>query len=303
MSYREDERLKAINQRDDIFKDAGNGLFFKKEREFVLSNPILNLWDGIRYDAISYFEENHISWWQGKRKAPTGHLLSSQIACINHLYYLRQRQDMATVVLQNLDSEIIEAQIVDNGFVEFEFIGEKPYLKEKSFQRGANCTSIDAVMIGLKEDGMRKMFFIEWKYTETYTVEAKYIPERAKVYDNFIKADNSPFISLPSIESLYYEPFYQLMRQTLLAEECVKNSDHNVSSYSHIHVVPEKNLELKNKITSPYLNGSDIHEAWKKILKDNKKYIVVSPENLLEPVIKACDSKSFINYLKVRYWK
>ena len=201
MRYREKERLKAINKREDIFNDTGNGLFAGKERDYVLSNPILNLWDGIRHDAISYFDENKILWWMGKTKEPTGHLLSSQIACINHLYYLRQRKDIATIVLQGLDSDIVEAQIVDSGFVEFEFIGEKQYLNEKAFNRGANCTSIDAVMIGLRNDGIRKMFFIEWKYTETYPTENKYIPERSKVYDRLIKADESPFTNLPAIEN------------------------------------------------------------------------------------------------------
>jgi len=303
MSYREDERLKAISKREAIFKDSGNGLFFGKERDFVLSNPILNLWDGIRYDAINYFEENKIVWWQGKANEPTGHLLSSQIACINHLYYLRQRKNIATAVLQYIDSDIVEAQTVDNGFVEFEFIGKKQYLKEKSFQRGANCTSIDAVMIGLKKDGSRKMFFIEWKYTETYASEPKYIPARAKVYDALIQASDSPFINLTSIDSLYYEPFYQLMRQTLLAEACVKNHDHNISSYTHVHVVPEMNTELKNKITSPDLKGVDIHDAWKSLLKDSSKFIVISPESLLSSASKICDSKSFLNYLKARYWE
>ena len=106
--------------------------------------------------------------------------------------------------------------------------------------------------------------------------------------------------------NLYYEPFYQLMRQTLLAEECVKNSDHNITAYSHVHVIPENNFELKSNITSPYFKNygvDNIHDAWKILLKDNAKYIIISPENLLKPVLKVDDSKSFINYLKVRYWE
>jgi len=99
-------------------------------------------------------------------------------------------------------------------------------------------------MIGIKADGSRKLFLIEWKYTETYAVENKYITERLKVYDEHINATESPFKSGLAPEALYYEPFYQLMRQTLLAEECVKFADHGVSSYVHVHVVPEKNIEL-----------------------------------------------------------
>ena len=119
MKYIEKERQKAIEIRDKIFRDPGNGLFFGKEREFVLSEPELNLWEGIRQDAKDYFQKNGISWWSGNGE-PTGHLLSSQIACLNHLYPLRQRKDCADKILQNLNSSIIESQFVDSGFVEFE---------------------------------------------------------------------------------------------------------------------------------------------------------------------------------------
>ena len=302
MSYKEEERAKAIANRDKIFKDPGNGMFFGKEREFVVSAPAINLWEGVRTDAIDYFAHNEITWWKETDEGPTGHLLSSQVACINHLYYLRQRQDVATSVLKNIDPDIVEAVIVDDGFVEFEFIGEKQYLKERGFTRGANCTSVDAVMIGKKSNGQKKMFFIEWKYTETYASENKYISERAKVYDHLIVADDSPFISKLDVTGFYYEPFYQLMRQTLLANECVKHSDHGVSSYAHVHIVPEKNIELKNKITSPCLKGTDIHDAWKKVLKNAGLFIAISPDKFLKPAENIADTKSHLGYLKSRYW-
>ena len=56
-----------------------------------LAVAALNLWAGIREDALGYFEANRISWWKGAQDRPTGHLLSSQIACVNQLYPLRQR--------------------------------------------------------------------------------------------------------------------------------------------------------------------------------------------------------------------
>jgi predicted metal-dependent RNase len=105
--------------------------FFGKTRDFVLPEPQLNLWEGIRFDALEYFKKNKIGWWQGQREEPTGHLLSSQIACINHMYYLRQRKDMATAILKSLDNKIEQACIVDDGYVEFEFIGEKQYVGHK----------------------------------------------------------------------------------------------------------------------------------------------------------------------------
>jgi hypothetical protein len=61
MNFRDNERSRMIGLRDDIFKDPGSGPFRKKPREFVLSDPVLNLWEGIRQDAIEYFKNNRSS--------------------------------------------------------------------------------------------------------------------------------------------------------------------------------------------------------------------------------------------------
>ena len=153
MSYRENERKKAIEIREALFRDPGAGIFYRRERDFVLKDPTLNLWAGIRDDVIQYFERNSIAWWMGDEKnEPTGHLLSSQVACINHLYFLRQRKDLATAILQNVSDKIEEAVRLDGGYIEFEVIGKVNYLGEKSHTRGANSTSIDAIMMGAEKN-------------------------------------------------------------------------------------------------------------------------------------------------------
>ena len=102
MSYLEEQRQKATALRDEMFKDPGGGVFKKAEREFVLKEPIQNLWAGIREDVVQYFKVNRIPFWDSGDE-PTGHLLSSQIACLNHLYFIRQREDVATNILQGVD--------------------------------------------------------------------------------------------------------------------------------------------------------------------------------------------------------
>jgi hypothetical protein len=308
MNFREKERERVLKYRDEIFKDPGGGKFEGKEWDFVLKDPVLNLWKGIRTDAQDYFKRNKIPWWQGEKDNPTGHLLSSQIACVNHLYYLRQRKDLATAVLKGINKKIIEAEIVDDGYVEFEFIGCKNYLGEKSWQKGANSTSIDAVMIGRHENGKKVYFLIEWKYTEFYNTEDKYIPATAKVYDHLIKDVNSPFNNI-DVKAFYFEPFYQLMRQTLLGWKLVENNDHSCSEYYHVHIIPDENRELLDKITSPELKKmlvgnkeNGMIKAWMSTLKNPDKYIHRSPEEFLKPCKDIIDSKSFISYLEKRYW-
>ena len=277
-------------------------MFAGKPREFVLYEATANLWEGIRADAMHYFASHKISWWKGgAENEPTGHLLSSQIACVNHLFSLRQRPDLATAVLKAIDPEVIFADIVNDGLVDFEFIGSKQYLKERAFTRGINCTSVDAFMIGRTEDGKKRAFLIEWKYTETYQPENKYIPERAKVYDHLITAADSPFNPIePS--ALYWEPFYQLMRQTLLACQISKHRDHGCTSYRHVHVVPAQNTELTLRVTAPALSGPDITAAWKNVLKEPGLFIGANPEALILPLAAERDTKAIMSYLQKRYW-
>lgn len=303
MKYKEKERQRAIAIRDSLLRDPGNGLYNGIPRDFVLSDPTLNLWDGIREDALYYFQRNKIAWHRGENNKPTGHLLSSQLACINHLYFIRQRQDAATYVLRSLQADIEEAVIVDDGFVEFEFIGKAPYMQERGRSRGANCTSVDAVMIGRKYDGQRKMFLIEWKYTEEYSSEDKYISRRADIYDPLINNElDSPFIKPVNLAAMYYEPFYQMMRQTLLGSLCAAKRDHDCTDYIHVHVIPTQNAELRNKITAPGCSGNDISEVWRNMLKNPDKYLVVTPEEILKPCENLPDCKAILSYLKCRYW-
>jgi hypothetical protein len=301
MSFLERERRRLVGERERLFRDPGLGVFSGKPREFVLSEASANLWDGIRDDAIEYFRCNSISWWRGDGNEPTGHMLSSQVACVNHLYLLRQRPDLAKAVLQALDPEIVEAEVVDNGYVEFEFIGAHPYLAEKAFSRGANCTSIDAFMIGRTAVGGRRAFLVEWKYTEAYPREDKYIPQRARVYDHLITAEDSPFNQIEP-RAFYFEPFYQLMRQTLLGWQISKHEDHGCTSYRHVHVVPEQNAEFLLNVTAPMLKGTSVSEAWAAVLRDPDLYISTTPADFMRPVAAEQDTKALTGYLQRRYW-
>lgn len=133
--------------------------------------------------------------------------------------------------------------MVDDGYIEFEFIETRQYLNEKSWTRGASCTSIDAAMIGKNKAGKRKIFLIEWKYTKHYPSENKYIDEKSKVYSKLLLNSNSPLKKIP-VKAFYYEPFYQLMRQILLAWKLIENNDHYCSDYCNIYVIPKENKEL-----------------------------------------------------------
>jgi len=216
--------------------------FFKK--------TYLNLWENIREDALDYFSVKGIHWHKNTMEnnpetIPEGDMLSSQISCVNHLFLLRKNRGYATTVLKNvgniIDKKIISAEIVcdgygDDGYVEFESWGTKGNnnpLNEKSLERkrGEKSTSVDAVMVGKKDDGNNILILIEWKYKEDYTEnydskdKCKYVAKddyHNNIYTPLLEHSDCP-ININDFEKpylpLYYEPFYQLMRQTLLGME------------------------------------------------------------------------------------
>ncbi len=59
-----------------------------------------------------YFKRNNIARWQGKNNEPTGHILSSQVARVNHLYFACMRKDVATSILMGIDDEVMEYDIL-----------------------------------------------------------------------------------------------------------------------------------------------------------------------------------------------
>lgn len=298
--YKEEEKLRLASNMVRIFNDPGEGYYGKKSYKFVLSNPELNLWHGIRQEAINYFNKYNISWHKGTKGIPSGHVLSSQVACVNHLFILRNNQKLATAVLKHIESDIVEAEVVDDGYVEFEFIG-KHGIGEGAFKRGANCTSVDAAMIGKTAEGKRILFFIEWKYTESYSKKSLQCPKREVVYNKLIVAKDTPFSATNDLSIYYYEPFYQMMRQTLLADLCVKNREYGCEDYRIVHVIPEGNIKLRNTITSPGMSGATICDAWKKVIKRPDTYISTTPEALMSPIKNQSNAIPLIAYLAERY--
>lgn len=111
---------------------------------------------------------------------------------------------------------------------------------------------------------------------------------------------DSPF-QIEDPRYLYYEPFYQLMRQTLLTWKIVDNNDYNSDEYIHILVVPEKNIELRDRITSPDLKGDNLEEAWKSVLKRSRNFKNFSPKELLKSLLNNEEAEPYIDYLKARY--
>jgi hypothetical protein len=155
---------------------------------------------------------------------------------------------------------------------------------------------VDALIYAKHKDGTKWLIPIEWKYTEDYSnrnkeTEAK-SEKRKERYTGLI--NQSDQLKSENHDCYYFEPFYQLMRQTLWAEQMVKNRGEETiqaDNYLHLHVVPAENDKLLKKI-----------DTWRSLLKDDTKYRIISPEDFFRH-IDTETYKGLIDYLTVRYWK
>ena len=321
-NYKEQQKNKQISliHDSDIFDfDSANGMFMGKKREFVLQDGRNNLYSPIREDCISYFNNNNISWWGGS--SPSGHVLSSQIACLNHLFFIRHDKEAVLNIINGIRDCFIDVLPIptdkeDDTYISFEVVSTEDHLNEKQVTRGSNCTSIDAFVYAKHKNGKLILLPIEWKYTESYQTCDKSIEdrpgepqgtnskglERLRRYTKLIDTSRQLMSLRDYAGSVYFqEPFYQLMRQTLWAEQMIL---HNATEpikgddYLHIHIVPKENVELLKR--EYRVSSQNMEDTWENLLTDASKYVLLSPEELLIPIYEKYPN--LVQYLKTRYW-
>lgn len=306
MGFKESEykRVEDLIKNSNVFHgDKGNGIYRKKNYPFILENNLNNLYEPIRNDVLDYFKQNNIALWGGKL---TNHPLSSQVACLNHLFPIRNDKDAVLSIVQQVIPEIVDVLPITTdkhlpAYIQFESVSDVDHLNEVNTTRGANCTSLDALILGKHKDGWNILFPIEWKYVEAYGNE--YLGSndtRRSRYDNLI--NQSKQLIPTEKNTVYYEPFYQLMRQTLWAEQMVLNkNDETIKAddYIHLHIIPKYNNELLHKNYSK--NNLGMEETWKSCLENNNKYLIIDPCKLLSNLDNVKYS-NLLKYLKERYW-
>lgn len=327
--FQEAERERAqalVASRSDLFDRSETGArFFGKPRPFVLQQPATNLYAPIRVSAVKYFSSNKISWWGGR--GPTGHLLSSQVACLNHLFAIRDDGAAVTALLGVIDPDLVEALLVPGdvgaeGYLQFEAVSDRQYLQEESLDRGGLCTSLDVLAYARHRDGGRRLVGFAWKYTEHYSEAERFAegPSRERAakkgdvrqarYNQLLKtsaqlADSTAaaMVAADSAEVVTYkEPYAQLMRQTLLLEQMVANratERRAAEDFLHVHVIPKGNAELLGKRDPT--TGLTMPEQWRQQLRDPSKYRVVDPQDLLAPLKGLYGNAALLRYLQVRY--
>lgn len=200
-------------------------------------------------------------------------------------------------------------------YVGHEWIGRENYLHEKISHngkrtRGANFTSADAIVRFVRTDGKVQVVLIEWKYTESYYPTSLEVAtsgtDRTEIYRWLYNQSDCPLDHklIPEFKDLFYEPFYQMMRQQFLAHEMEKAHELDADVVSLLHIAPAHNKDFK-RITSPRLEGLGVSatDVWGKIVMNDGAFLSVSTEQLFGKfdIQDFPEMRDWWNYITHRY--
>lgn len=264
--------------------------------------------------------------WFGSPEGPTWHLhrghgLSSQVCCLNFLAPLADRPDLLALLVETATGESgVEILPVERGlFVTFEWIGAKDYLGEaegaKARKRGANCTSADG-FLRYRAGGVEQALLIEWKYTESYGAS---LPDhrrtdnkggnatRMERYQDLAFAPEGPVKADPglALDHFFWEPFYQLLRQQMLALKMERDLDDPASRVRVLHLSPAGNHAL-HRVTSPKLTrfGTDALAIHRSLLAQPEDFFPVNIGRAFAPVLDRAEvagEAEWAGYIRQRY--
>lgn len=181
-------------------------------------------------------------------------------------------------------------------FVGFEWPGRADYLGEwaknaASGPRGQNATNADAIVRFKNAAGGDETLLIEWKYTEQYgaPLRADGNGTRTKRYAEKMFAPNGPLradLGL-SLDDFFWEPFYQLLRQQMLAQRMQEAREDESERVRVLHISPSGNTNL-HKVTSSALRrfGDDAFTVFRGFLVDPDAFVGRTTEQVFGPVLK-----------------
>lgn len=317
----EKERQTRFKQTSPHFSDDArqDGIYKKRPRPFCLPKDYAceNLFAQIRENALTYFDSYQIRWHNGDKITPSNHLCDSQVCCVNFLFPFMDKPQALAELLRPLFPAFHEAQPIEapHSYLAFEWIGKQNYLGETTTcggrrTRGAYITSADAMVMFRHSDDTQQIVLIEWKYTESYDDRplrySRSGTDRIAIYTPLYERNDCPLDKslIPTFDTLFYEPFYQLMRQQLLAHEMERAREFNANIVSVLHIAPAHNKDFQ-RVTSFALRplGTTTTDVWERLVKPAGRFKRISTETLFGnfPVQHFPELTEWWNYIHARY--
>jgi hypothetical protein len=255
-----------------------------------------NLLPEVRDGAIALFAELDIPWHDSVAGRPSNHLRDSQVQCVNALFAMVANPDRIKRAFGQAVDIVEVLPIEDRRFLTFEYIGPKDFFgegirhgKEVGRRRGTNCTSVDAAFLFTTSAGTTELALVEWKFTESYLTACDRVPASDAVRIGRYGADladpDGPVRDdvLP-VELLLDEPFYQLMRQQLLAHRLERSRAHGADVVRVLHVLAPDNTGYQDSLvrTEHRAAGGSVDQVWTRLLRTPDRFVHLDPVVFLD---------------------
>ena len=295
---------------DELGRQYGHMLALGCEDENLY--PTLRGAQGVR----RFFDARAVAWWRcrdfdaAEENGPTRNMASSQIACVNFVLPLAEIEGGLPAVLSAIDDDVTGVVTIEDPSagtsspVELEWIGLGHALEgEAETRRGEFSTSVDAFLVA--ETGKaRRAYLLEWKYTESYGENDKGLGRKGQTRRRRYGepyAASTAFRDRVPLDAWLHDPFYQLMRQRLLADRMVARKEFGVSEAKIVLVLPDGNDGYRLSMTSSALRAAFPDAATVEAVTraamnaPDRDFAVVSQHAMAECVRARCGGT-------VRYW-
>ena len=254
----------------------------------------LNLLPEVRTQTLDLFAELGIPWHAGVGDGPGNHLLSSQVQCANALGQMVTDPDrLVRAFGPFLDlGEVL--QIEPGRYLTFEYIGPTDFFNEapgSSRVRGSMCTSVDAAFLHRDSAGVTELVLVEWKYIESYRLRSA-TPAKTKTrtgrYLNAVQDPAGPVrADVLAFPLLLDEPFYQLMRQQLLAHALEVSGAEGASRVRVVHVSPPENTAYQASLVREEHRalGDTVSAVWHQLLDRPERFLSLDSAVFCDPEV------------------
>jgi hypothetical protein len=254
----------------------------------------------VRGTAPALFKALDIQW-----HPYIGHGRSSQAACVNFLLPFADRPDLlgdwiggVLGIAAPMMLPVEQPQAGDHRHVAFEYTGPdlRDWLGEAGGgvpKRGAHATAADAAVAFVGADERRELVLIEWKYTEQYRhhrLSKDRKDKRTARYADKLFAPAGPIrddLGL-TLADFLHEPFYQLLRQQMLAWQIERAG--MFDRVRVLHLSPAGNRAL-HAVTAPTLRMiegvtyTDAFAAYRATLADPAAFVERTIETSFAPLM------------------
>lgn len=273
------------------------GLFRSRLYPFCLpvDTAVENLFPPIRGQAVTQFRDHDIYWHSSALPdLPSNHLCSSQVLCVNLLFpFIFDKEGLKQLLSPVFpDMEAVLPIEHTEQYLSFEWVPPKNYLREElhtgALRRGIGNTSIDFALLYADAKKRKIMVLGEMKYAESYHHQ-KYGTTKAgrgklDLYEPFYFAETSPFLSDTHdlFPELSQEPYYQLLRQQLLARQIELHHAPSLFAVNLLYLYTPRNRGLiQTQLPAVSSNKRDMFDTWTSLLKVPDRFHPMDMRDLL----------------------